>query len=75
MKVVTCDICGKNLDSGAMPKCIERKSALLDDRPGAKSPIYPFTFTIQVACYQFNTTNFDVCETCVLKAIARTVNA
>lgn len=58
-----------------MPRKIERSASLLDDRQGAISPVYPFTFTVNVTCYQFNTTNFDVCEACIIKAVNRVFNA
>lgn len=65
MKTAICDICGQVMKEGYQ-KRREFKAKL-----SKGEAIMPFLFAVEVVSFNFCTTDFDVCDDCVLGAIKK----
>jgi len=75
MTTKKCDICGSEMDyKQKCPSSIEGKALLINNATNAGATVRTFLYEVKVTNYQFNCTNFDVCTTCVVDAINRSVS-
>ena len=69
MTITTCDCCGINIPN----ECHKFPESIVDTTvlpmPGEKR----IRFVLKVDSYQFNTTNFALCRSCLVKAVAARV--
>lgn len=73
MTTTKCDICGIDLEfNHRNPTEIKGKAELFRANASAVE-IRDFTYSLNVESFQFNCTNFHICLTCLVDAVAKSV--
>ncbi len=65
MKIIICDICGKEMDKPA-------KSEI--SLNGFLDASRPFEISVTIGCRQFDTTDFDACNECYSKSVKEAIS-
>lgn len=66
MKKMTCDIC--KIEFKGNQKSIELRGTLIGNIG------QPFRFKIETVSFEFDCSNFDVCDACIMNAIKYRIN-
>ncbi len=76
MTTTICDVCNASLEPNYRNRDTLKGEASLmttDDARVGQVAIRNFTFEITVISFKFNTTNFHVCNKCLMDAVARSL--
>lgn len=68
MTTTICDICKTEIPFGR-----NHIASLIEGKACLEKSDKTFAFEMKVLQFQFNTTNFAVCKSCIVKAVSRSV--